>query len=130
MMKNKIKTICTVTATVTIAVITTAAISRSIHRGRSKKYRYKQLREYADAISDALTDYEVTDFDKFKDFLNEYYGIKAECVDGNTIIYSSDRYSSKVSGSDFWEVVPNNYNKNAIEIMFANCYSEECDDFT
>lgn len=35
-----------------------------------------------------------------------------------------------VSGSDFWEVVPNNYNKNAIEIMFANCYSEECDNFT
>lgn len=130
MMKNKIKTICTVTATVTIAVITAAAISRSIHRCRNKKYRCKQLREYADAISDALTDYEVTDFDKFKDFLNEYYGIKAECVDGNTIIYSSDRYSSKVSGSDFWEVVPNNYNKNAIEIMFANCYSEECDDFT
>lgn len=126
-MNNKAKKICAITA-VTITAITAVTAIKKIRRSRSKKERHKQLREYADAITDALTDYEVTDLQKFQEYLKEYHGITAECVDGNKIIYSSDRYKSKVSGSDFLEVVPDKYNRRNIEIRLSNCYSED-DDF-
>lgn len=124
-MNNKTKIFCAVTA---IAAITAVSIKK-IRRSCNQKERHKQLCEYTDAITDALTDYEVTDFQGFQKYLSEYYGISAECVDDNTIIYSSDRYPSKVSGSDFWEVVPDNYNRRNIEIRLTNCYSAEQEDF-
>lgn len=126
-MNNKAKRICAITA-VTITAITAVTAIKKIRRSRSKKERHKQLREYADAITDALTDYEVTDLQKFQEYLKEYHGITAECVDENKIIYSSDRYQSKVSGNDFLEVVPDKYNKRNVEIRLSNVYSED-DDF-
>lgn len=127
-MNNKAKRICAITA-VTITAITAVTAIKKIRRSRSKKERHKQLREYADAITDALTDYEVTDLQKFQEYLKEYHGITAECVDGNKIIYSSDRYQSKVSGNDFIDIVPDIYNKRNIELKLTGCYLDDNDDF-
>lgn len=126
-MNNKAKRICAVTATATITAITAVVTIKKIRRSRSEKERHKQLREYSDAITDALTDYEVTDFQKFQEYLKEYHGITSECVDGNKIIYSSDRYQSKVSGNDFIDIVPDIYNKRNIELKLTGCYLDDDD---
>ena len=89
-----------------VLTVLTAVVGMSagiISKRRKKIYnkeRIKQAEEYNRAITKALTDEDLCDFNDFAAALSECYGITAKCIDGETVEYSSDKYSAVLTSND------------------------------
>ena len=83
-------------AVIGVSVLITAKRRKELY----DKERVRQAEEYNSAITKALTDEDLCDFNDFAAALNECYGITAKCVDGETVEYSSDKYSAVLTSND------------------------------
>lgn len=118
MNKSAIKAVCAVTVAVSAAFIAYCWDKRN-----NERVLYKlQLSECIRAISSALDNVEVTDFDSFSNYLNEYYGIKAKKSYGDVVEYSSDKYKLTVTSDDIY--IDGNsryaYNMEDLETFFSS----------
>ncbi len=82
----------------------------------------RQANEYTRAISEALKDAEVTDFERFSEYLLEYYGIIAKNVYGNVVEYSSHNFNRAMTSDEIWKYGNSGYgyNMDDLEIFFSS----------
>ncbi len=69
-------------------------------RKDTNEEKIRQAEEYNSAIYEILTGEDLCDFNNFAAALNKKYGITAKCTDGETVEYSSDKYSSVITSKD------------------------------
>lgn len=103
--------------------VSAAFIAYCWNRSYKERVLYKlQLSECIRAISSALDDIEVVDFDSFSDYLNEYYGIKVTNPYADVVEYSSDKYKLTVTSDDIYFDGNSRYayNMNDLETFFSS----------
>lgn len=99
-------------------VISTVAVSSIItaYKRYSKDKRDREIKELVYDIEMTLSDFDVVDFDSFNEHLKEYFNVKAEKMDTESfneneniekcnfyeVIYSSPKFSSKISSSEIF----------------------------
>lgn len=66
-------------------------------------------------ISSVLKDDDVTDFDRFAEYLDEYYKIQAEIKQDNAVVYSSPKFNSPISCYEMF-----NYDLDDLEHYFTD----------
>lgn len=81
-----------------------------------------QANEFVNAITEALGDAEVTNFERFSEYLFEYYGITAKNIYGKTVEYSTDNFNKTVTSDDIREYGNSGYgyDMDDLEMFFSS----------
>lgn len=79
------------------------------------KSRCSEFYELNFCISSVLKDDYVTDFDRFAEYLDEYYNIQAEIKQDNAVVYSSSKFNSPISCYEMF-----NYDLDDLEHYFTD----------
>lgn len=118
MNKSAFKAVCAVTVAVSAVYLVYCW-----NRRNKERVLYKlQLSECVRAVSSALDNIEVVDFDSFSDYLNEYYGIKVRNSYADVVEYKSDKYDLTVTSDNIF--IDGNsgyaYNMEDLEMFFSS----------
>lgn len=99
-----------------------------LYRSYNKRRQFEKLvNEYEKAIAEILDKAEVTDFERFSDYLLEYYGITAINIDGKVIGYSTDKFGEIITSDDIRKYGNSGYgyDMNELVMFFSSNLDEE-----